>query len=172
MYDKKKPLWRSLWLKWSASSVSGSDVQQFSGILIRSHNGGGKESKIDFCVGQVRILLVMTGWVPRCGCGAEIGRYLLGHSGSSPATCHRGKRPPPDELRPRGFHPPAVVDWPPGKRSQWGRHILELHVNKLWRSALIPTNRCPHNLSQEDILTPKVNTWNYSTFHTAHLIWV
>lgn len=60
----------------------------------------------------------MAGWVPRCGCGAEIGQCQPVHSGSSPAAYRRGKPPLLAELLPHGSPPPAAADWPPDERSQ------------------------------------------------------
>lgn len=77
-----------------------------------------KLSRIILCIPRVRIQPVTVGWVPRCGCGAEIGRCQPVRSGSSPAAYRRGKPPLPVELLPHGSPPPAAADWPPDERSQ------------------------------------------------------
>lgn len=73
---------------------------------------------------NIRILTLKAGWVLRCGCGAATGRCRPRRSGSSPAAYLRGKPPPPDGPRPRGFPPPAAAGWPPAERL-WTPHWAE-----------------------------------------------
>lgn len=87
-----------------------------------------------WCMLPVRTRLAKAGSVLRCGCGAVTGQCPPGRSGSFPATCRRGKPPPPDEPLRRGSPPPAAGDWPPDERShnhlQWhdGASYRAIHL--------------------------------------------